>query len=86
MTKMTVVTLRHRAPVCAGAVMPPVRAGATVKAPDDRMSALIRLIGTWIARAQQRRALADLDAHLLHDLGIDPLDAAQEVAKPFWRA
>ncbi|MFD0389145.1 DUF1127 domain-containing protein [Tistrella bauzanensis] len=50
------------------------------------MSALIRLIGTWIARAQQRRALADLDAHLLHDLGIDPVDAAQEVAKPFWRA
>lgn len=37
-------------------------------------------------RAEQRRALAALDARMLKDVGITTGDAARESAKPFWRA
>ena len=43
------------------------------------------LFATWIQRARQRNALAQLDDHLLHDIGITRLDAARECGKPFWR-
>jgi len=38
----------------------------------------------WAARARQRRDLAELDAHLLKDIGVTPGQAAREAAKPFW--
>jgi uncharacterized protein YjiS (DUF1127 family) len=38
------------------------------------------------ARAEQRRALAELDERMLKDVGIAPSTAAREIAKPFWRA
>ena len=41
--------------------------------------------GAWISLSRQRRALAELDAHLLRDIGVTPYDAAREAAKPFWR-
>ncbi len=43
-------------------------------------------LGTWHERSRQRRQLAALSTHLLKDMGIDHADAAQEAAKPFWRA
>jgi uncharacterized protein YjiS (DUF1127 family) len=43
------------------------------------------LIGAWIERSRQRRALADLDDRLLDDVGITRSAAAREIAKPFWR-
>lgn len=39
----------------------------------------------WQARVRQRRALAALDAHLLRDIGVDPVQAANEARKPFWQ-
>jgi len=48
----------------------------------------VRTITFWIDRSHQRRFLgeiAELDDHLLQDIGV-PRDAAQrEAAKPFWR-
>lgn len=38
----------------------------------------------WAARARQRRDLAELDAHLLKDIGLTSGEAAREAAKPFW--
>ncbi len=38
----------------------------------------------WAARARQRRDLAELDAHLLKDIGVTPSQATREAAKPFW--
>jgi uncharacterized protein YjiS (DUF1127 family) len=46
---------------------------------------VLRLIGTWMERSGQRRALADLDDRLLQDVGIARSEAAREIAKPFWR-
>ncbi len=40
----------------------------------------------WHQRWQQRRQLAELDAHLLRDIGVTPREAFREVSKPFWRA
>ncbi len=47
------------------------------------------LLGTLLLlqdRAAQRRALAELDSHLLKDLGLTRADVARETAKPFWQA
>ena len=40
----------------------------------------------WINRAQQRRHLSELTAEQLNDIGISITAAADEVAKPMWRA
>ena len=44
-----------------------------------------RTIGRWFERSRQRQALAALDQRLLDDVGITPIAAAREIAKPFWR-
>ncbi|WGF89977.1 DUF1127 domain-containing protein [Marinivivus vitaminiproducens] len=36
-------------------------------------------------RYRQRRTLAELDEHMLKDIGISRSEADQEAAKPFWR-
>jgi uncharacterized protein YjiS (DUF1127 family) len=46
----------------------------------------INLILLWQARAEQRSALAELDDHLLQDIGVDRATAKVEAAKPFWSA
>jgi uncharacterized protein YjiS (DUF1127 family) len=40
---------------------------------------------TWIARSRQRRALAELDDHLLADIGVSAEQAVREATKPFWQ-
>lgn len=43
------------------------------------------LVGVWLERRRQRRALLELSDHLLKDIGISRVDAWQEARKPFWR-
>jgi uncharacterized protein YjiS (DUF1127 family) len=45
-----------------------------------RIGTGFRMIGRWIVRATRRDALADLDDHLLRDIGVSPIDARS--AKP----
>ncbi|MBL4906381.1 MAG: DUF1127 domain-containing protein [Sneathiella sp.] len=45
----------------------------------------IRLIGLWIERSRQRRALAKLEDQHLDDIGISRTVAALEINKSFWR-
>ncbi len=47
---------------------------------------MIGLVFLWRARYWQRRSLSKLDDRLLKDVGLTRKDAAQETAKPFWRA
>jgi uncharacterized protein YjiS (DUF1127 family) len=51
--------------------------------------AALRRFGGWcfacFQRAEQRKRLAELDEHMLKDIGVSPRDAAEESAKPFWR-
>jgi uncharacterized protein YjiS (DUF1127 family) len=39
----------------------------------------------WEQRKQTRRALQRLDAHMLKDIGLTPLEAHTECTKPFWQ-
>lgn len=56
------------------------------------MPALARLAVTFAVavvkcdtRRKTRRALKDLEPHLLHDIGLDFVAAQAEAAKPFWQ-
>lgn len=44
-----------------------------------------RLLARWYDRHLQRRDLAEIDDHLLRDLGLTPQDVRRECAKSFWR-
>src|SRR5260221_1579791 len=46
---------------------------------------LAGLLLTWMARARERRALAELDVRLLDDIGVTREAAERENARPFWR-
>jgi uncharacterized protein YjiS (DUF1127 family) len=40
----------------------------------------------WAERASERRHLAQLDDHLLKDIGLNRTDVQAISTKPFWRA
>ena len=46
---------------------------------------MARTVHGWIERSRQRRALRDLDDHLLDDIGLSRDEAMQECAKLFWQ-
>jgi uncharacterized protein YjiS (DUF1127 family) len=46
---------------------------------------VVRTVFEWNDRSRQRQALADLDDHLLKDIGIARSAAAAEASQPFWR-
>ena len=50
-----------------------------------RLRSLIGLWILWHQRWRQRRDLANLDAHLLRDIGVTPREAFRETSKPFWQ-
>jgi uncharacterized protein YjiS (DUF1127 family) len=47
---------------------------------------ILRIISRWIDRSNQRSALAELDDHLLRDIGKSRDDALREASKPFWKS
>jgi uncharacterized protein YjiS (DUF1127 family) len=46
---------------------------------------VVRNVLEWNERSRQRQALAELDDHLLKDIGISRTAAATEASQPFWR-
>jgi uncharacterized protein YjiS (DUF1127 family) len=46
----------------------------------------LRLLARWYDRYRQRLDLAEIDEHLLRDLGLTPEDVRRECAKSFWQA
>jgi len=42
------------------------------------------VVTKWDTRRKTRKHLAALPPHLLQDVGLDPMSAATETAKPFW--
>jgi uncharacterized protein YjiS (DUF1127 family) len=43
------------------------------------------VITKWSQNARTRRALAQLDGHLLDDIGVDPRAAHREARRMFWQ-
>ena len=55
----------------------------------DVLEVLDRLFETpvlWAERAAERRHLAQLDDHLLKDIGLTRAELEEVSSKPFWRA
>jgi uncharacterized protein YjiS (DUF1127 family) len=50
-----------------------------------RFRRFVRAVTRWMERANQRRALAELDWRLLDDIGVTREAASREATKPFWR-
>ena len=48
-------------------------------------SALMALVLLWDFRHRSRQSLAHLGPHQMRDIGLDPLSAEAEAAKPFWK-
>ncbi len=46
----------------------------------------VRTLLTWQGRDRQRRALAQLDARMLKDVGLSRAEVDLELRKPFWHA
>ena len=40
----------------------------------------------WLRRRHERRALSQLDDHMLRDIGLDRFKAREMATRPFWRA
>ena len=53
---------------------------------NGTLASLLKTISAWDSRSRQRRKLAEMEDHLLADLGISRREAAIEAAKPFWQA
>jgi uncharacterized protein YjiS (DUF1127 family) len=49
-----------------------------------RIGVLLDTVAMWQERRRQRLALASLDDHMLHDIGISRADVEAEVTRPFW--
>lgn len=50
------------------------------------ISHLVQVVTLWRERARDRRALMELDDHILRDIGFTRGDAMLEAQKAFWRA
>ncbi len=52
-------------------------------APRSPLSA--HRVAKWIETRRTRAALARLDAHMLRDIGLNPVLAEREAHRPFWQ-
>jgi uncharacterized protein YjiS (DUF1127 family) len=50
-----------------------------------RVGSLALLVSVWLERTHTRRVLAELDEHLLRDIGRTAVEAQRESARPFWK-
>ncbi|WP_413871038.1 DUF1127 domain-containing protein [Albidovulum sp.] len=63
----------------------PASLGLTAPAAPQTWSRVASVLRQWSDRRQSRIALGRLNAHLVRDIGLDPLAAEAEAARPFWR-
>ncbi len=52
----------------------------------DRLARLLRTLGNWRSLRRQRAHLAELDDHILRDIGLTRDDALREAQRPVWDA
>ena len=71
----------HRPPKVGGAAL--ARIGLRLR--DALGRGFDRLL-LWAERSEQRHQLAELNDHMLRDIGLSRVDVMAEATKPFWRA
>ena len=62
----------------------PATAGVDVRTLNDSYKDFVKTIQAWKSRHQTRRALANLDTHMLQDIGVSEEERSAEVKKFFW--
>ena len=60
--------------------------GISIKGLNALFVNAIDTVLDWQDRARQRHHLAEMDDHLLRDIGLSRADLEHESSKPFWRA
>jgi uncharacterized protein YjiS (DUF1127 family) len=50
------------------------------------MRSLLGMLATWSYRHAERRAMRQIDDHLLRDIGLNRVQVEAMAARPFWRA
>lgn len=63
----------------------PAPLGLKASATPQTWSRVVTVLRQWSDRRQSRIALGRLNAHLVRDIGLDPLTAEAEATRPFWR-
>ena len=51
----------------------------------EAVRAAVRLVRLWRRRIREREELSALDARMLRDIGVTPVEVEAEINKPFWR-
>ncbi|MGB7269258.1 MAG: DUF1127 domain-containing protein [Albidovulum sp.] len=46
---------------------------------------IVTALKTWRRRMRDRRALSNLDAHMLRDIGLDQMTVDREIRRRFWQ-
>ncbi len=49
------------------------------------LALLVEAPFVWLERVRDRRRLAQLDDHLLRDIGLSRAEAYEAASRPFWR-
>ncbi|MCH7880908.1 MAG: DUF1127 domain-containing protein [Proteobacteria bacterium] len=52
---------------------------------ESTAKAVDKTIATWIGRTEDRRQLARMSDHMLNDIGLNRIEIANEINKPFWQ-
>ncbi|MBT6385750.1 MAG: DUF1127 domain-containing protein [Alphaproteobacteria bacterium] len=47
---------------------------------------LLGTLNTWYGRTQERRRLAELEPHMMKDIGLESWQLREMANRPFWRA
>lgn len=60
--------------------------GAQTSIADRVFAGVFGALTLWSARIRDREALAEMDRHMLADIGVTSVEADREASKPFWSA
>ncbi|MDH3386788.1 MAG: DUF1127 domain-containing protein [Gammaproteobacteria bacterium] len=58
---------------------------AAVERIEGFAAKVAEIVRVWARRSHDRRMLAIMNAHLLDDIGLAPMDVERETAKFFWQ-
>ncbi len=65
--------------------VPLLGAQGWIVAPVEPRRSLVAVLREWLHRSRTRHEIAELDDHLLRDIGLTRFDVAVESRKHFWQ-
>ena len=70
---------------CFAPTVPLLGAHGWIVAPVEPRRSVLAMVREWMRRSRTRHEIAELDDHLLRDIGLTRYDAAVESNKHFWQ-